>query len=514
VTEPQSTIRPHAVAGDSQLMPEDTYRRVATRANAKFTLPRQLVTAVVFVLIIVGLNYFAPAHSNPTERFYASLMLVLIAVPLWLWRLGLDPNPPFIVLVSLVYFLVYGFGVFLLERFSGNVYQADLAPRWVEAALRLSLAGFACMLAGYYTWPWMPMRAMIPGFRMRWRDPRAVRLAGFTLAIGGLLFAAGGIPGLPKALAQTSVYAQASCTIGVCVFIGLWRTRRLRRLSVVLLLAVLIPMRLGVDLLHGASGGAMAIVFTLILMYSALSHRIPWALIFVGVGGIFIIRPLEMPYRAATWSPRAELFNASPVRKMEYMSRLIYRVTVGGEVPPEALIQAAAGRLSMFPMLGDVMAQTPSSIPYWGGVTYYPLLFKPIPRAIWPDKPEEVTGRTFGHRYGYTSIENPGTSINLAQLIEQYANFGVLGVYFGMFIIGMIYRALLGMFVHPEMGFGALIAAVFVVSSLFDIGSGTAMVFGAIPWTLVYLFIVDRFVWFLHFELSGADQQMPVSVVQ
>lgn len=160
------------------------------------------------------------------------------------------------------------------------------------------------------------------------------------------------------------------------------------------------------------------------------------------------------------------------------------------------------------------MAQTPSSIPYWGGVTYYPLLFKPIPRAIWPDKPEEVTGRTFGHRYGYTSVENPGTSINFAQLIEQYANFGVLGVFIGMFIIGMIYRALLAMFVHERMGFGALIAAVIVVGSLFDLESGTAMVFGGLPWTLIYIFIIDRFVLLLHFELTGADQRIPVSVAQ
>lgn len=493
---------------------ENIYELVATRKRAKFTLFRQLATGLGFALIIFALNYIAPAHSTLAERVYGSLMLALIAVPLWLWRLGVDPNPPFIVLVSLLYFYTYGLGVFLLRSFAGNPYQPDVSRRWIETALGLALAGMVLMLAGYYAWPWIPIRAMVPRFRMRWNDARAVRLAGFLMAVVGLMFSASHIPGLPKSLAQVTGYAQDSFTVGICILIGLWWIGRLSSPSVWLLFLVLIPMRLGIGLVGGASGGSIVIAMTLVLMYSALSHRIPWILVFAGTAALFIIRPLELPYRAATWSPQGELYNASDLQKAEYMYDLIYKTIVGGEIPPDALIQAAGARLSEFPMLADVMSLTPSIIPYWGGVTYYPLFFKPIPRAIWPDKPEEVTGRTFGQRYGYTSLANPGTSINLAQLVEQYANFGVVGIVVGMFVIGMIYRALLSTFVHPEMGLGALVAAVFIVSSLFDLESGTAMVFGGIPWTLIYLFIVDRFVLLLHFELSGIDQRTPVTVAQ
>ncbi|HUY27882.1 MAG TPA: hypothetical protein VMV27_10725 [Candidatus Binataceae bacterium] len=489
-------------------MPGDIYRRIAERRGAEFTILRQAVTVAVFAGIIAALNYFAPEHSTPAERLYASLMIVILAVPLWLWRLGIDRNPPFIVLISLLYFYVYGFGVFLLEKFAGNVYQQDVSSRWVEAALRLSIAGMVCMLAGYYAFPWTPLNSITPRFRMKWTDARAVKLAAVIMAIGGLVFAVVRIPGLPTSLAQVQGYAQNTCTIGVCAVLGLWWMGRLGRVSALLFLAVLVPLRLGIGLLLAAgSGGMIVITFTLVLMYAAMSHRIPWVLVFVGTAAIFVIRPLEMPYREATWSPSGELYGASSLQKAEYMSNLVYRTTVGGEVPPDTLIQMAGGRLSMFPTLADVMAQTPSIIPYWGGVTYYPLLAKPIPRFVWPDKPEEVTGRTFGHRYGYTGLDDPGTSINLPQVVEQYANFGRFGVYIGMFIIGMIYRALLGMFIHPEMGFGALIAAVFIVSSLFDIEGGTSMVFGGIPWTLVYLFGINLFVMLLHFELSGLDQR-------
>ncbi|HUY38259.1 MAG TPA: hypothetical protein VMV13_05485 [Candidatus Binataceae bacterium] len=500
------------ISGDSQVISENIYQLVATRARARFTVRRQIAAGLLFALIICALNYIAPAHSTLTERIYGSLMLGLIAVPLWLWRLGIDPNPPFIVLISLLYFYTYGLGVFLLRSFAGNPYQPDVSYRWIEAALGLALAGMVLMLAGYYAWPLIPVRSMVPRFRMRWSDARAVRLAALVMSVFGLLFSAGNIPGLPKSLAQVAGYAQDSFTVGICILIGLWWIGRLSRASAWLLFLVLVPMRLGIGLVGGSSGGSIVIAMTLVLMNCALSHRIPWVLVFAGTAALFIIRPLELPYRTATWSPQGELYNASDAQKMEYMSSLFYRTIIGGEVSPDTLIQTAGARLSDFPMLADVMSLTPSIVPYWEGETYYPLLFKPIPRIVWPDKPEEVTGRAFGQRYGYTSLMNPGTSINFAQLIEQYANFGVAGVIIGMFAIGMVYRLLLSMFVHPEMGLGALVAAVFIVSSLFDIETGTAMVFGGIPWTLLYLFVIDRFVLLLHFELSGVDQRTPMAV--
>lgn len=508
-----ATGRP-ANSHDSNVLAEDFYELVATRERARFTTLRQLAAAMVFAFIICVLNYIAPEHTTTGERIYGSLMLGLIAVPFWLWRLGVDPSPPFIVLISLLYFYTYGLGVFLLRSFAGNLYQPDVSHRWIEVAMRLALGGMVLMLAGYYAWPLMPMRLMVPRFRMRWSDARAVRLTGFILAILGLLFSATNIPGMPKSLAQVTGYAQDCFTVGICILIGLWWIGSLTRPSAWFLFLILVPMRLGIGLIGGASGGSIMITMTLILMYAALSHRIPWILVFAGTAAIFIIRPLELPYRNASWSPQGELYDASDLQKAEYMYHLIYRTIVGGEITPDMLIQTAGARLSDFPMLGDVMSQTPSTVPYWGGETYYPLLFKPIPRIIWPDKPEEVTGHTFGQRYGYSSPADPDTSINFAQLIEQYANFGVVGVVIGMFVIGMIYRLLLSMFVHPEMGLGALVAAVFIVSSLFDLETGTGLVFGGIPWTLIYLFLVDRFVLLLHFELSGVDQRIPVTVAQ
>ena len=138
----------------------------------------------------------------------------------------------------------------------------------------------------------------------------------------------------------------------------------------------------------------------------------------------------------------------------------------------------------------EVVEFTPSQIPYWDGETYYPLLYKPIPRLIYPDKPVEVTGQTFGHRYGFLNPEDRTTSYNLPQLIEFYINFGIVGVLLGMFLIGVLYRTIQHIFIHRGMGLGTVVASVYVFTKLLLIESALSGVLGGLMWSLVFLALV------------------------
>ena len=199
----------------------------------------------------------------------------------------------------------------------------------------------------------------------------------------------------------------------------------------------------------------------------------------LGTLALFILRPAEVPFRMATWGGR--LSDASVIEKARVFGHIVYRITLGGAVPPQALIDMASMRLAQFTVFGEVIADTPAMVPFWEGESFYPILFKPIPRFIMPDKPEEMSGTWFGHRYGLITTENITTSINLPQLVELYGNFGLIGVIVGMFIFGLIYRLLIEMYVHPGMGLGALVGGVYVSSKLLDIGSAASLTFGAIP---------------------------------
>jgi hypothetical protein len=59
-----------------------------------------------------------------------------------------------------------------------------------------------------------------------------------------------------------------------------------------------------------------------------------------------------------------------------------------------------------------------------------------------------------------------------------------------MFIFGLIYRLLIEMYVHPGMGLGALVGGVYVLSKLVDVGSAASIVFGAIPWSIIFIALI------------------------
>ena len=168
-------------------------------------------------------------------------------------------------------------------------------------------------------------------------------------------------------------------------------------------------------------------------------------------------------------------------------------------------------RLAQFTVFGEVIADTPAMVPFWEGESLYPILFKPIPRFIMPDKPEEKSGSWFGHRYGLIAQENVTTSFNLPQLVELYGNFGLIGVIAGMFLFGLIFRLLLEMYVHPGMGLGALIGGVYVSSRLLDVGSATSLTLGAIPWSMLLIALIHLIVQLAELETMSFDSRAPAN---
>ena len=99
----------------------------------------------------------------------------------------------------------------------------------------------------------------------------------------------------------------------------------------------------------------------------------------------------------------------------------------------------------------------------------------------------EVTGQTFGHRYGFLAPSDLTTSYNLPQLVEFYANFGVLGVLLGMFFVGVVYRIIQHIFIHSGMGLGAVVASIYLFTGLLLIESALSMVIGGLVWRFVLL---------------------------
>jgi len=482
---------------DDNLTPEiaaagGLYEFVTTPHPEKLRGYHHLRAFLFLLLAIAAVNYYSPAPLSLDERILGSAMIASLAIPIWLWKIGFDRSIPFLAITLLVYVYYFAIPLFLLKRLALVPFMPAIAPQWIDRALEYSLIGIACMLIGYYGPLIVFARPIMPRLNLPWHDPRAIRIAGVLFGFSGMFFVLAGPQIFPTSLAQLGAFGADLCTIGMCALFLLQLMGRLNLPTTLILWGVLIPVRLGLGLAAGGSGGAagpFGIALMLAVAYASVRRRIPWSLIIVGTALLLVIRALDVPYRAATW--RGPLTDASPTEKLTYMGDLVDRAILGGEVPLDTMVQVSASRMAQFTIFADVIRDTPHSVPYWGGATYYPLLFKLIPRFLLPDKAEEVTGRTFGHRYGFTPAGDIGTSINLPQIVELYANFGLAGVIVGMTLFGFVYRLLMELFVHPEMGFGALIGSIVLVGQSVEIGSAASMSLGAMLWLIPLIVAVS-----------------------
>lgn len=147
-------------------------------------------------------------------------------------------------------------------------------------------------------------------------------------------------------------------------------------------------------------------------------------------------------------------------------------------------------RISHIALMEHVVANTPDRVPYWKGETYRPLLTSWIPRFLWPGKPREETGWTFGHRYEILHPTDPPQSINLPWMIEMYANFGGPGVILGMGLVGALFAFLEAFLSRPSMTPAEMAAGTAVILPLFLQDSNFSLMTGSIPLLILAFWIV------------------------
>ena len=139
-----------------------------------------------------------------------------------------------------------------------------------------------------------------------------------------------------------------------------------------------------------------------------------------------------------------------------------------------------ARRINHAALMEEVVRSTPERVPYWRGETYRPLLTSWIPRFLWPGKPREETGWTFGRRYEILKADDPPQSINLPWMIEMYANFGGPGVVLGMGIVGVLFAFLEGFLSRSSMAPAEIAAGTAVVLPLFMQDSNFSLMTGSV----------------------------------
>ena len=113
----------------------------------------------------------------------------------------------------------------------------------------------------------------------------------------------------------------------------------------------------------------------------------------------------------------------------------------------------------------QVIQYVPTDVGYLWGSTYAKFFFWPIPRSMWPEKPEGIS--RIAVRYFYPEMYEKGVSMSPTIIGEAYFNFGVLGVIIIMALFGVICQSLYTFLKKNRGNIGAIAVYAFVAPYIF-----------------------------------------------
>ena len=241
------------------------------------------------------------------------------------------------------------------------------------------------------------------------------------------------------------------------------------------------------------TGLAMQFGFIMIiLMYTRT--RAFWVVGFGTILLVVVLYPGLSAYRSLTWE-------APPKNNITKVSLLLKQTKLAWQRDDKyqaSTLEPLVRRISSYLYMSRVVSWTPSEVPYWTGKSYKPLFTSYIPRALWPDKPEERTGGEFGHRYRFLHLNDNITSLNLPWIVEMYANFGRWGVLIGMTLVGGFLAFLSGFFNRREMSAHEFVIGASIIFPLaypesnFSLSTGSLLPLAVCLWLYFRVGLISR----------------------
>ncbi len=483
-------------SGTDRLMSPRSRSRVFSHSGAGLTW------LVVICLVVSTLNWYAPANPTIAERVLASATIGVALLPLYMSELGLFQIAPVFALVCMFYAIYVGVPMFVLTHYSRAWFLNERLPdSAMEFASGVSLLGVSCLLLGFYNPLSSGIGRLSPKVRFVWRDYESVSRAATSLvALGSAVMILGfkyirfgGDETLAPGTQQIFYFASQTAYVGAGILYCQWESGQLCRGYKLLLWLVVVPVITAIGVSTGALGPALALGLLFILIRSIVRQRVPWRLFLVGISVFLVLHPIKTAFRQ-TFGRSGTSDDGSPIARLVFMGSLIQQEAAGKFGSVQECLGMGVDRMNFLTTFADVSTLTPAVVPFWRGHTYYPLLTKLVPRAIYLAKPLDDAVGSFSRRYGFVGRDDPTTAYKLPQLIEGYVNFGIFGVIAAMFIIGTCYRIIQDIFVVDSDCGGSIVGLAFVFVGLCDIEGNYSMQFGGVLTSIIFLYLIALWV--------------------
>lgn len=444
--------------------------RDATAASGRPPAGR---TWIVYALLVLS---FLPLYILlGTERFtvlarvlgWLGLSLALLPAVVLSSRPASPRNG--VAAIGLVIALFYQLGVFHERQLLLRWGQARISNDSVELALLLAALATPALWCGWYLAGALRIGRAVPHPRLD-ISPRAMYLAGTLVVSWSLLVNVLWIYGhLQESAGVISIISAISpMELGMAMLLTPWLLGQARLRNKAIFLGFLAV--LGVlSLIYGMLIVIIRPLLVYLLGWLFVARRVRFGMLAVAVTVVMLMQPVKAEYRARVWDRVIELGLAD--RALLYLD-LLGRHWLPGEtdvkVETSASLGVAAARTGAALTLANVFELTPSSVPHQWGATYGYLLYAPIPRVLYPEKPLAQSADIWGAvMYGYTSSR--GTShvmVGLSPIAEAYINFRFAGALLLFLFLGAAYRVMDELLGHERAGAGALALYLYYLQSL------------------------------------------------
>jgi hypothetical protein len=441
--------------------------------------------------------------SVPIYKSLIALCIIWISIcPLVIYIKSRKKNIPFFPLTCLFYGLGYGLPIFVFDRQDIHSFL-----NISQDVLTLSLLGLVMMILGFFISNFLFNKSK----RITFHEPKNKKniilfcffcLVLYSLQSFGIVYYQYSLPhiinsGFYLSLGYLYYYFRIKLlTMGQeILFILFLMSDFLSRIVSLELAQLLYP-----------SLFLILIEFYLV-QNKGKSKKIISISFFMVLGIYFLLAPIKIQLRSQLWEIQMTDLGATSQTKVsfdkafdaildltiEYHFNDIHKAK--SESKDMNSFTKGFGRFSLVPVFERVYRDTPDRIPYWNGASYAPLVTSFIPRAIWKNKPIHAFGNKFGRRYGYVGRKDYHTSFNIPWLVELYANFGDLGVIFGMYIFGMLYGLVDQKLNGNNLNYVEYIFYLkFLLPLTYQESNFTGMIGGLLPGLILFTFVFKRFV--------------------
>jgi hypothetical protein len=175
-----------------------------------------------------------------------------------------------------------------------------------------------------------------------------------------------------------------------------------------------------------------------------------------------------IPYHALFKIYRIQVIQVreqSALDSINAIDKSIEIVTKGAEKEKEAELKSFfffLDRIDGRKYIEIITQKTGIQVPFLHGETFISYFYSFIPRLVWPEKPQIMLGQLMNRTFKLSA--SPDTFVPATLLGEFYWNFGLVGVIFGMALVGILFAIINGAFMS---GGNASTVGMLVVLSAF-----------------------------------------------